>query len=244
MLPELRIAMGSWHVVVSTHAAAVALAVVAGALSAARRAPRPSVFLACVPLLATAVLAGSHLLYVLRAGAPLDFRHGGLASMGGVAGLAAGMPLVARLAGMRLAAVADAVAPAALLALGIGRVGCFLAGCCLGLPAALPWAVVFPALGPPARHPLQLYAAVLDLALAGAVGRTAGPPGLAATRTMAVFGAARIALELLRDPMARDPLIAGVATAQAGAALLLAAGLLGGALVRHHAALPSPSPRG
>src|SRR2546426_6396013 len=37
------------------------------------------------------------------------------------------------------------------------------AGCCYGCPSAVPWAVVFPDLGPPARHPLQLYSAASDL---------------------------------------------------------------------------------
>jgi len=42
--------------------------------------------------------------------------------------------------------IADAVAPSILLGMGIGRIGCFLAGCCWGVtcPASLPWAVQFP----------------------------------------------------------------------------------------------------
>jgi phosphatidylglycerol:prolipoprotein diacylglycerol transferase len=41
----------------------------------------------------------------------------------------------------------------------VGRLGCFVAGCCYGRVTALPWGVVFPAQGPLARHPTQLYEA-------------------------------------------------------------------------------------
>ncbi len=55
----------------------------------------------------------------------------------------------------------------------LGRVGCFLAGCCYGKPTALPWGVRFTdthALVPPELmnvplHPTQLYEAVLNFLL-------------------------------------------------------------------------------
>lgn len=40
--------------------------------------------------------------------------------------------------------------------LSLGRIGCFLNGCCYGVRCDLPWCVVFPGL-PGARHPTQLY---------------------------------------------------------------------------------------
>lgn len=61
----------------------------------------------------------------------------------------------------------DALAPALLGSLALGRVGCFLAGCCYGKPTELPWAMHFPSLPPQfgslGAHPTQLY---LFLALA------------------------------------------------------------------------------
>lgn len=54
------------------------------------------------------------------------------------------------------------------LAYAVGRLGCFLNGCCYGRVCEMPWAVKFPshigfgmALLP--RHPTQLYAAILEL---------------------------------------------------------------------------------
>lgn len=39
----------------------------------------------------------------------------------------------------------DILAPAAMLGLAFGRVGCLLNGCCYGAPCELPWAIRFPA---------------------------------------------------------------------------------------------------
>jgi len=64
--------------------------------------------------------------------------------------------------------VLDLLAPGLALGHGIGRLGCFAAGCCYGKPTALPWGVKFssPAAqllaGTPlgvALHPTQLYEA-------------------------------------------------------------------------------------
>lgn len=39
--------------------------------------------------------------------------------------------------------VGDVVAPGAILGQAIGRIGCFLNGCCYGLPTYLPWGVIY-----------------------------------------------------------------------------------------------------
>jgi len=56
----------------------------------------------------------------------------------------------------------------------LGRVGCFMAGCCYGAPSSLPWAVTFtnPETLCPLRvplHPSQLYEALLSLGVFGVV---------------------------------------------------------------------------
>lgn len=72
-------------------------------------------------------------------------------------------------------ATADAFAPGVALGHGIGRIGCFAAGCCWGRPTRLPWAVVFTnpdsvispdRLGVP-LHPTQLYEAFAEWILCG-----------------------------------------------------------------------------
>lgn len=65
-----------------------------------------------------------------------------------------------------IGAVGDYGVPGMLLGTFVGRIGCFLAGCCYGSPSSVPWAVVFPA-GHPSQgahvHPVQLYDAAYGL---------------------------------------------------------------------------------
>jgi len=66
-------------------------------------------------------------------------------------------------------ALGDIFAPGVAVGQAIGRIGCFMAGCCYGKPTAAKWGVVFTrsdALAPLhiPLHPTQLYSAVLGLA--------------------------------------------------------------------------------
>lgn len=67
---------------------------------------------------------------------------------------------------------ADLMAPGIALGHSIGRVGCFMAGCCYGKACSLPWAVTFTSeyahanVGVPlnvALHPTQLYESLTEL---------------------------------------------------------------------------------
>lgn len=139
--------------------------------------------------------------------------NGGLVVFGALptAGLAAWW--YARRHGLPLLRLADVAAPGLLLGLAIGRVGCFLNGCCYGGPTDLPWAVSFPEGSPPAWafpaaggrslpvHPAQLYAAI-DAALLAIVACAFTP---LARREGAVFAlvltlhpVSRILLEMIR----------------------------------------------
>jgi phosphatidylglycerol:prolipoprotein diacylglycerol transferase len=57
----------------------------------------------------------------------------------------------------------DPFAPALALGLAVGRIGCFLNGCCYGIASELPWACDFG--DGVLRHPTQLYSAVFDAGL-------------------------------------------------------------------------------
>lgn len=73
----------------------------------------------------------------------------------------------------------------------IGRIGCFLSGCCHGIESTLPWAVKYAHL-PAAVHPTQLYESALDVCLALLLTRQQkrlGAPG-----NLALAGAAGIAM--------------------------------------------------
>ena len=61
--------------------------------------------------------------------------------------------------------LSDAFAPATMVGAAVGRTGCFMAGCCYGLPTEQPWGVTFRA-GSGAVHPTQLYDAGAALMIA------------------------------------------------------------------------------
>lgn len=126
-------------------------------------------------------IAGARLLFVLLE--PAQFRaqpwrvlfvwEGGLVFYGGLAAaLAVGLWLLRR---WRLPAltVMDCVAPALALGQAVGRLGCFAAGCCYGLPWPEGWcAVTFSdprTLAPPgiALHPAQLYTSAALFVITG-----------------------------------------------------------------------------
>ncbi len=84
----------------------------------------------------------------------------------------AGFALYARMVKLPVWAGLDCVAPGAAVAIGVGRIGCFLAGCCWGTPTKLPFGVTFTSVlanqldGVPLNvklHPTQLYEAGLVL---------------------------------------------------------------------------------
>lgn len=59
---------------------------------------------------------------------------------------------------------ADFYAPVLALGYGLGRISCFLAGCCYGRSCTAPWAVTFPwDYHQTQRHPTQLYAVIWEL---------------------------------------------------------------------------------
>lgn len=61
---------------------------------------------------------------------------------------------------------ADFYAPVIALGYALGRVSCFLAGCCYGRFCSAPWAVVFPwDYHQTPRHPVQLYVVFWELAV-------------------------------------------------------------------------------
>lgn len=87
----------------------------------------------------------------------LQFLLGGQSMVGGLLGGLIGVEIAKRFAGIRYS-TGDLFVFPLLLALAIGRIGCFLAGLhddTFGLPTGLPWGIDFGD-GVP-RHPTQLY---------------------------------------------------------------------------------------
>lgn len=144
------------------------------------------------------------------------------------------------------ARMADTVAPGVAVGAAVGRIGCFLNGCCFGRPCAWPWGMRFPA-GSHAWarqvddglvsstsawslpvHPTQLYSIVASLFVLAVVLLYANwdrrrAPGRAMAVLMIVFSVARWPIESLRDD--ESPVFAGLTWAQLISAGLIVAGL-------------------
>jgi len=77
-------------------------------------------------------------------GAVVNVAEGGLVVYGGLLGGVVGLVLFVRKYRLPLLAICDLVAPAMMLGLAIGRIGCLLNGCCYGGACDHAWAVTFP----------------------------------------------------------------------------------------------------
>ncbi len=99
--------------------------------------------------------------------------EGGMMFFGGFIGGFIGGALYLRSMKISILHISDITAPALGLGLFFTRIGCFLNGCCFGLPTDLPWGVKFPAscaagsspVGGEHLHPTQLYSSIFGLAL-------------------------------------------------------------------------------
>lgn len=97
------------------------------------------------------VLAGSKIYFVVQYGQWSDLLNvwriweGGLVSYGGMIGGAAAAIAYLRWNRAPIGPVGDLVLLYVPLCHAVGRIGCFLNGCCWGEPTALPWGVVYPA---------------------------------------------------------------------------------------------------
>lgn len=125
--------------------------------------------------------------------------------------------------------LADIAAPGAILGQAIGRIGCTINGCCYGIPASLPWAVVYthPAsyalLGVPV-HPTQIYHLLWDLvafAIIWQLRTRLKPQGSLFLSYLALYAAGDLGIRFVREG---EPFLFGIQQAQLiGVVILLVA---------------------
>lgn len=177
-------------------------------------------------------IAGARLMYVVLH--PEEFRgnlleivnvlHGiaGLSVYGGLLAAILAAILYTRSKRHSFWVVADTIAPAVALGIFITRLGCFLNGCCFGLPGEAAWCMSFSrgtiagATLPGVRiHPTQLYMSLYGLVILGVlllVGRKLSRPGLLFCLFLLLYGVSRFGVDFLRyyDPGNVLGLVAGV----------------------------------
>jgi phosphatidylglycerol:prolipoprotein diacylglycerol transferase len=160
----------------------IALGIITGLFLARRQARKegidPDKIIDITFYLLITALIGARLLFVL-----MNFKgyiadplaifkiwEGGLVFYGGlVPAVVVGIWYIKRL-GLPLWQVADILAPSLAIGHAMGRIGCFLAGCCYGAFCDLPWAITFTdsqSLAPQGipLHPVQLYSSIALFAL-------------------------------------------------------------------------------
>ncbi len=141
--------------------------------------------------------------------------EGGMSFHGGFLGVVASFALFARRKRISFWALIDMAALCAPVGLGLGRIGNFINGELYGRETTVPWGVVFPGGGPLARHPSQLYEAVLEGLLLFLVVRffsrtRGGAVGMAGWSFVAGYGLFRFIVEFFRQPDAQVGFLFGL----------------------------------
>jgi len=146
--------------------------------------------------------------------------EGGMSFHGGLLGVTLAILLFARFAKINKWSVADGVACAAPIGLGLGRVANFINGELWGRIAPdVPWAMYFPTGGAVPRHPSQLYQAFLEGIVLFVVlhvlwrnDRIRAHPGMLTGAFWIGYGVCRIIGEFFREPDEFLGFLAGGAT--------------------------------
>lgn len=133
-------------------------------------------------------------------------QQGGMAFHGGLVGVIVAAWLYARKQKQPFFAVTDFIAPVVPVGLFCGRIANFINAELWGAPSTLPWAMVFPdpAAGGIARHPSQLYEALLEgLLLFVLLWWYSSRPRTRATVSglfLLLYGLFRFLVEFVREP--------------------------------------------
>jgi phosphatidylglycerol:prolipoprotein diacylglycerol transferase len=134
---------------------------------------------------------------------------GGMSFHGGLVGVVLAIAWVAWRGGLNFVRVADYIAVCVPFGMLFGRIANFINGELWGRVAGpgVPWAMVFPEAGPLARHPSQLYEALLEGALLIVVmlvlfwkTRARYRPGLLVGVFASGIAAGRFIVEFFREP--------------------------------------------
>jgi phosphatidylglycerol:prolipoprotein diacylglycerol transferase len=154
-------------------------------------------------------------------------QRGGMVFYGGLVGGAIGVAVYTRVRRLPVGTVADTAALTVPLGSAIGRLGCFLNGCCLGRPTTEWFGVTFPSTPGPVI-PSQVLDSGLNLAIFGALllvaSRRVPPSGSLWFAFLTMYPVTRFLVEMTRV----NPSVAfGLTQAQLISVPVFAAGVAG-----------------
>ena len=130
--------------------------------------------------------------------------QGGMSFHGGLLGVAVAFGFFARATGKSYFSISDFIVPMVPVGLFFGRIGNFINGELWGKVSDVPWAMIFPNGGPLARHPSQLYEAILEGILLFVIlwiySAKPKPPGAVSGLFLLGYGFFRFMVEFVRVP--------------------------------------------
>lgn len=133
--------------------------------------------------------------------------EGGMSFHGGFLGVILAFVLYARRKQIPFFTLIDMAALCAPVGLGLGRIGNFINGELYGRRTDVPWGIVFPGGGSMARHPSQLYEALLEglllFLIVRCASRRSDATGVAGWTFVAGYGLFRFIVEFFREPDAQ-----------------------------------------
>jgi phosphatidylglycerol:prolipoprotein diacylglycerol transferase len=190
----------------------IGIGFVAGIWLASKRAEKKgidpdSMFWLFVLLLAAGMVGGRLFHVVLNTWyyqdwrSVLDTRNGGLSIHGVLVGGALALAAYARSKEARFLDLADLLAPSVALGQAIGRIGCFMSGCCYGVETSGTWGF-YTRFAPGLRHPYQIYESLANFILVVAVIRVSDKTKVSGTAFwtyVAGYSGIRFFLEFFRD---------------------------------------------
>ena len=130
--------------------------------------------------------------------------QGGMSFHGGLLGVVIAFGFFARATGKSYFSISDFIVPMVPVGLFFGRIGNFINGELWGKVSDVPWAMIFPNGGPLARHPSQLYEAMLEGVLLFVIlwiySAKPKPPGAVSGLFLLGYGFFRFMVEFVRIP--------------------------------------------
>lgn len=202
------------------------------------------------------VILGGRLGYVLVYGDGYYFQHpekilafneGGMSFHGGLVGVIIGGVIASKLSGIPFLTLADMGVVGVPIGLFFGRCANFINGELWGAPTDLPWGVVFGgAAGTVARHPSQLYEALLEgvvlFAVLFALSRKspARPRGTFFGTFLLLYGLFRFMVEFIRQPDAQIGYLLGTDWFTMGQALSIPLMIAGAVFLVYAAVVKKP----
>ncbi len=153
----------------------------------------------------------------------------GLSFHGGFAGGMLAAWIYARRRGLSFVNVIDLFSPGLAVGYGVARIGCFLNGCCYGVPTSVPWAVRF-VMDPVSHqltepsHPTQIYSMLASFAIFGIlvlIERRRRFGGQVFFSYVGMYAVYRFLIEFLRKGVTADVAFAGLTEAQVVSAVML-----------------------